>query len=81
MILMITLNNLMERVSIMTVTNDNTKQLVVRKDRKFGNEHIYPVCNKAQLFAIISGHKTLLPAVIHNIKRLGYTIITKGETI
>ena len=81
MILMITLNNLMERVSIMTVTNDNTKQLVVRKDRKFGNERIYPVCNKAQLFAIISGHKTLLPAVIHNIKRLGYTIITKGETI
>jgi len=81
MILMITLNNLMERVSIMTVTNDNTKQLVVRKDRKFGNEHIYPVCNKAQLFACISGHKTLLPAVIHNIKRLGYTIITKGETI
>ncbi len=60
---------------------DNQKQLIVRKDRKFGNEHIYPVCNKAQLFACISGHKTLLPAVIHNIKRLGYTIITKGETI
>ncbi len=61
--------------------NTNTKELIVRKDRVFGNEHIYPVCNKAQLFAHISGHKTLLPAVIHNIKRLGYTIITKGETI
>lgn len=60
---------------------DAQKKLIVRRQNVFGNELIYPVCDKAKVFAIISGNKSLLPAVIHNIKKLGYTLTTEAEKI
>ena len=60
---------------------DAQKKLIVRRQNVFGNELIYPVCNKAKVFAIISGNKTLLPEVIDNIKKLGYTLTTEAEKI
>ena len=60
---------------------DAQKKLIVRRQNVFGNELIYPVCNKAKVFAIISGNKTLLPEVIDNIKKLGYTLATEAEQI
>ncbi len=56
-------------------------QLIVEKKSVYGNELVYPVCNKAKLFASISGNKTLLPDVIEDIKKLGYNLTTKGEQI
>jgi hypothetical protein len=56
-------------------------QLIVEKKTVYGNQLIYPVCNKAKLFASISGNKTLLPEVIEDIKKLGYNLTTKGEQI
>jgi hypothetical protein len=56
-------------------------QLIVEKKTVYGNQLIYPVCNKAKLFASISGNKTLLPEVIEDIKKLGYNLTTMGEQI
>ena len=55
--------------------------LVVSKKNVYGVERVYPVCNKAKLFASISGNKTLLPEVIELIKKLGYNLTTKQEEI
>jgi hypothetical protein len=58
-----------------------TMELIVEKKSVYGNQLIYPVCNKAKLFASISGNKTLLPEVIEDIKKLGYKLTTKEEQI
>tara|TARA_R100000655_G_scaffold62895_1_gene101359 strand:- start:56 stop:229 length:174 start_codon:yes stop_codon:yes gene_type:complete len=56
-------------------------KLVVSKKNVYGVERVYPVCNKAKLFAAISGNKTLLPEVIEQIKKLGYNLTTEREKI
>ena len=55
--------------------------LIVSKKNVYGVERVYPVCNKAKLFAAISGNKTLLPEVIEQIKKLGYNLTTEREKI
>ena len=55
--------------------------LIVSKKCVYGGERVYPVCNKAKIFATISGNKTLLPEVIEQIKKLGYNLTTEGEKI
>ena len=55
--------------------------LVVSKKNVYGVERVYPVCNKAKLFARISGNKTLLPEDIELIKKLGYNLTTESEKI
>ena len=56
-------------------------ELIVEKKSVYGNQLIYPICNKAKLFANISGNKTLLPEVIECIKKLGYNLTTKGQKL
>ena len=55
--------------------------LIVSKKNVYGVERVYPVCNKAKLFAAISGNKTLLPEVIELVKKLGYNLTTEREKI
>jgi hypothetical protein len=55
-------------------------QLIVEKKSVYGNQLIYPVCNKAKLFASISGNKTLLPEVIEY-KKTRLQLNNKGEQI
>ena len=55
--------------------------LIVEKKNVYGVERVYPICNKAKLFASISGNKTLLPEVIELIKKLGYNLTTEREKI
>jgi hypothetical protein len=40
----------------------------------YGVSKVYPVCEKAKLFAKIAGTKTLTVDAIENIKLLGYTV-------
>ncbi len=40
----------------------------------YGNETIYPVCDKAKIFARMVGQKSLTMTEIQNIKALGYTV-------
>ena len=53
--------------------------LIVEKKNVYGVERVYPVCNKAKIFAAISGNKTLLPEIIEQIKKLGYNLTTESE--
>ena len=55
--------------------------LIVEKKNVYGVERVYPICNKAKLFARISGNKTLLEEDRKLIKQLGYTFTTKQEEI
>lgn len=45
----------------------------------YGNEMIYPVCEKSKSFAAISGTKTLSRNNICHIKDLGYSITVKQK--
>ncbi len=40
----------------------------------YGNQVIYPACEKAALFAELAGTKTLTTHAIQTIKKIGYTI-------
>jgi hypothetical protein len=55
--------------------------ITVQIKNVYGNELIYPVCDKAQAFADIACTKTLLPYVIDRIKALGYTITVQPQTL
>ena len=56
-------------------------KLTVKIKNVYGVDRIYPVCDKAQLFARISGKKTLLPVDIELIKKLGYNLTTESEAV
>ena len=55
--------------------------LTVKIKNVYGVPRVYPVCDKAQLFARISGKKTLLPVDIELIKKLGYNLTTESEAV
>ena len=46
----------------------------------YGVDKIYPVCDKAKLFAQLLGQATLTPKGIPIIKQLGYTIEVTNNT-
>lgn len=48
--------------------------VTIRVDRVYGNVLMYPVCEKAHLFAAIAGTKTLSKRDIANIRALGYEV-------
>ena len=46
----------------------------VEKKNVYGNELIYPVCQRAKIFAILTGQKTLSTGAINKVKQLGYSV-------
>ena len=40
----------------------------------YGNEHIYPACEKAEVFCRMLRQKTLTPRDVEQIKRLGFDV-------
>ena len=50
-------------------------ELQVRIANNYGNNVIYPVCDKAKVFAEIAGSKTLTEAICRKIKSLGYRFV------
>ena len=60
-----------------------TKTIQITIRSVYGNEQAYPVCDAARTFAEIAGSKTLTPATLKKIQRLGYTIevVALGVTI
>ena len=46
----------------------------VQKNNVYGNNLIYPVCERAKRFAILTGQKTLSVCAIYHIKRLGFAV-------
>jgi hypothetical protein len=45
----------------------------------YGQSKIYPVCDKAKIFADIAGTTTLLPRDIQRIQVLGYEVLVKQK--
>ena len=43
----------------------------------YGQSKIYPVCDKAKIFADIAGTTTLLPQDIQRIQVLGFEVLVK----
>jgi hypothetical protein len=56
-------------------------ELIVQKKCVFGNDYVYPVCDKSKTFACIARTKTLLPDVVELIKKLGYKLTTESEEV
>jgi hypothetical protein len=54
--------------------------ITVQIRQVYGNETVYPVCEKAKLFALIAGTKTLTLQAIAQIKLLGYEITVQPVT-
>ena len=48
--------------------------IYVEKKNIYGNELLYPVCQRAKIFAILTGQKTLSDGAIYHIKRLGFSV-------
>ena len=46
----------------------------VEKKNVYGNDLIYPVCERAKRFAILKGQKTLSDGAIYHSKRLGFSV-------
>jgi hypothetical protein len=47
----------------------------------YGNETIYPACDRSRAFAEIAGTKTLTRHVINQIKALGYSIAVQQAQV
>ena len=50
-----------------------SKELIVEKKNVFGQELVYPICENAKRFALLTGQTTLSSTSIIIIKRLGFT--------
>jgi hypothetical protein len=49
-------------------------KLTIEERNNYGAPAYYPVCDTAKTFSDIIGTKTLTPAALMRIKKLGYTI-------
>lgn len=56
-------------------------QVQVQIKNIYGNQTIYPVCEKAKVFASMVGQKTLTTRDIEHIKKLGYTVQVVQEPV
>lgn len=61
--------------------NPLAASITVRVDRVYGKITIYPVCERAQLLALIAGTKTLTNPVLAYAERMGFQIINSGMVL
>ena len=54
--------------------------ILVEVKNIYGDERIYPICEKAKLFALLTGCKTLSRVAINHIKSLGYVVNVQPNT-
>ncbi len=57
------------------------QSITVKIRNVYGEDKIYPVSEKARLFASIAGTTTLTSSTIARIKQLGYTINVEQQTL
>ena len=56
-------------------------ELLVSIRNVYGNEMIYPECERSRVFANIAGNTTLTPKTMHLLERLGYVFKVKVPTL
>ena len=55
--------------------------ITVRIRQVYGRDMIYPVCDKAAIFAELVGQKSLAPNQLAQIRKLGFTIETEQQVV
>ena len=55
--------------------------ITVEVKNVYGQNRIYPICSKAELFTRLTNTKTLSTWDINKIKELGYTVNVKTPTL
>jgi hypothetical protein len=50
-------------------------EISVQVKNVYGNQLVYPICDKAKYFAKLARTSTLTPQAIDLIKRIGFTIV------
>jgi hypothetical protein len=56
-------------------------EIIVTIKSVYGTDKVYPVCDRAKMFASIADTVTLTEHTISNIKALGYMIIVKQDRV
>lgn len=59
----------------------NNERIIVRVREVYGRRLVYPVCERAKLFAQIAGAATLTPDVVKLIKALGFGLTITPDTL
>lgn len=54
----------------------HTLEITIEVRSVYGVTKLYPICEKAKVFAAIAGSKTLTLATVRKIERLGYQVIS-----
>jgi len=55
--------------------------IIVRIKNVYGQDLVYPVCEKAQAFATLTGKKTLTGYALRTIENLGFEIEVETPTL
>lgn len=55
--------------------------ITVRIRQVYGRDTVYPVCERALIFALLIGQKSFGPHDLAKIRSLGYTIETEQQTL
>jgi hypothetical protein len=58
---------------------EQDNEILIHIRNVYGEDKAYPVCERAKLFADIAGTKTLRPADLNCIQKLGYKIVLKQQ--
>lgn len=56
-------------------------EIIVQVKNVYGNQMIYPACEKSEVFAKIAGKKTLSKTDLMNIEFLGYTVTIQPQVL
>jgi hypothetical protein len=56
-------------------------EITVKLKNNYGQETIYPVCEKAKMFARLAGTKTLTDTALALISALGYTVTVEQQQL
>jgi hypothetical protein len=60
-----------------TSNGETGMQIQIEIRSVYGNETIYPACDKARAFASIAGTKTLTRRALQDIQALGFEIVVE----
>jgi len=55
----------------------NNPELLVEIEHHYGKRRVYPICEKARIFAELSHTSTITEDAVEMIKRLGFTFKVK----
>jgi len=55
--------------------------LIVEERNVFGNDLIYPVCERSKELTALTGHKTITEDSKRKLKAMGHTLVMREKTL